>query len=762
MNSEFESLGSKRGVSLTRDLLLQMINQETGQRGFLLSGKDESLEPYNSGIIDFEKKTKEMKSYLTTFSSKQQAKINTLLDDAVSQANNWRTQAAVPEIEARKAMRNVQFTMADVTGFIEQGIGKNYMDRMRAILDKFVSAEQVLIVSRTENSNSNATFTMLTTILGTLFSIAIAAIGALMITRIIIRQLGEDPVKLQEIAQQISSGDLRGSDSSDDYSGVMKSMIEMREQLAEIIENKEFKEIIDAAKGGDLSRRIGLSGKEGSFRLLSSSINELIDVNEAVVSDTLKVVGAMAKGDLSQKIESSYEGSFDDLKQSLNQTIEQFMSIIQTDIQNIVISAKEGDLDQRINLDGKNGVFRELSTSMNQLLDVFSQVIGDTSNVFSSLSRGDLKTKIETPYLGRYDELKNDANHTVEQLKTVIEEDVQFMIKKASAGDLSGRIGLDEKEGFFYLLCETINSLFDVNENVINELGVVMGQVAQGNLNNPIKGDYSGKFLELKDSVNSTIGKLREIVTDINHTANSVKTISSEMAAGNEDLSRRSESQASSLEETASNMEEMTKTINATAENAKSARTISQSASKKAFEGGDVVQKANIAMAEILKSSNEITDIIGVIDEIAFQTNLLALNAAVEAARAGEMGRGFAVVAAEVRSLSQRSAGAAKQIKDLIRDSVIKVKSGAELVNASGEALSQIVASVESVANIILELSTASSDQATGIHQVNIAVTQIDSMNQQNAALVEQATASSIDLSSQAQAMKNKVDFFTL
>jgi methyl-accepting chemotaxis protein len=233
-----------------------------------------------------------------------------------------------------------------------------------------------------------------------------------------------------------------------------------------------------------------------------------------------------------------------------------------------------------------------------------------------------------------------------------------------------------------------------------------------------------------------------------------------EISQGNADLSQRTEEQASSLEETASSMEEMTSTVRQNADNAKVANELAEKTSSKAIQGGEVVNRAVQSMSGINESSKKIADIIGVIDEIAFQTNLLALNAAVEAARAGEQGRGFAVVAGEVRNLAQRSAGAAKEIKDLIRDSVSKVEDGTLLVNESGETLKDIVASVKRVTDMISDIAEASVEQSSGIEQVNKAVTQMDEMTQQNAALVEEASAAGESMAEQANDMRRLLNFF--
>ena len=261
------------------------------------------------------------------------------------------------------------------------------------------------------------------------------------------------------------------------------------------------------------------------------------------------------------------------------------------------------------------------------------------------------------------------------------------------------------------------------------------------------------EFGEISKSMNGFIEKLQHIVGSSKESADSVSAGAVQIARGNDDLSQRTQEQAAALEETASSMEEMTATVKQNADNARQANQLSSNARSHAEKGGAVVQRVVTAMEEINASSRKIADIIGVIDEIAFQTNLLALNAAVEAARAGEQGRGFAVVATEVRSLAQRSATAAKEIKELISDSVSKVRAGSELVDESGKTLDDIMEAVKKVTDIVAEIAAASEEQAAGIEQVNNAVSQMDETTQQNAALVEEATAASKALEQRAESM---------
>ncbi len=346
--------------------------------------------------------------------------------------------------------------------------------------------------------------------------------------------------------------------------------------------------------------------------------------------------------------------------------------------------------------------------------------------------------------------------------EVAIEHEVAGIVTAASAGDFSKRLSLEGKDGFFKQLTEGINGLMETSSVGLNEVVRVLGALAQGDLTEKITNDYKGTFGQLKDDSNQTVAQLTEIITQIKEAADLINTASSEIAQGNSDLSQRTEQQASSLEETASSMEELTATVKQNAENSKQANQLAIGASEIAVKGGKVVSQVVTTMSSINDSSKKIVDIISVIDGIAFQTNILALNAAVEAARAGEQGRGFAVVATEVRNLAQRSAAAAKEIKELISDSVEKVGSGTKLVDEAGKTMEEIVSSVKRVTDIMSEITAASQEQSAGIEQVNQAITSMDEVTQQNAALVEQATAAAESMEEQAQNLATSVAIFKL
>ncbi|PHV06945.1 methyl-accepting chemotaxis protein [Janthinobacterium sp. BJB412] len=290
----------------------------------------------------------------------------------------------------------------------------------------------------------------------------------------------------------------------------------------------------------------------------------------------------------------------------------------------------------------------------------------------------------------------------------------------------------------------------------------VAQKVAGGELTSHVVVEGKDETSELLQALKDMNDSLAKTVGDVRAGTETITVASREIASGNADLSSRTESQASSLEETASSMEELTSTVKQNADNARQANQLAVSASSVAVKGGSVVSQVVDTMGSIKESSRKIVDIIGVIDGIAFQTNILALNAAVEAARAGEQGRGFAVVASEVRNLAQRSAGAAKEIKELIGDSVNKVDAGSKLVDEAGQTMDLIVTSIKQVADIMGEITAATQEQSNGIEEVNQAITQMDEMTQQNAALVEQAAAAAESMQEQAQKLAQAVSIFKL
>ena len=626
------------------------------------------------------------------------------------------------------------------------------------ILSTMVENQNLLVVNDAAELQQTSTNLKIISIIAALLAVGFGAFIAQFITRMITSSLTE----AIKASRRIADGDLSGHitiDTEDETGQLLQEMKHMQERLIQVIE-EDVQAIVDSAKKGDLSQRIELSNKSGFYQNLSSSINELVAVNENVVNDTVRMLGAMAEGDLSQSIRTEYEGAFNDLKQYANKTVQKLTRVIEGDIQDLVDSARSGDLSQRIPLDDKEGFFKTLSSGINDLVNVNERVVDDTVRMFSAMAQGDLSQHIDSDYQGAFNTLKQDANQTVEKLTQVIEGDIQKLVDAALNGELSQRIDIENKTGFFKALSQSINELVDVNERILNDTARVMSAMASGDLSKTINAEYQGIFDQLKNDTNNTVSKLTQITGQIRLSASAVATGAGEIAAGNVNLSQRTEEQATSLEETAASMEEITSLVQSSTNNAKVSADLAKEAKDVAQQGGEAVNKAVVAMEAISRSSKEITDIIGVIDEIAFQTNLLALNAAVEAARAGEQGRGFTVVAGEVRNLAQRSASAAKEIQGLISDSSAKVKEGTTLVNNTGGIFNNIVEAVARVTQSVNDIHQSSQEQSSGIQQVNIAVGQMDEVTQQNAALVEESTAASGAMSEQASQMLTLVGFF--
>jgi methyl-accepting chemotaxis protein len=347
------------------------------------------------------------------------------------------------------------------------------------------------------------------------------------------------------------------------------------------------------------------------------------------------------------------------------------------------------------------------------------------------------------------------------------------IVAAAQVNDLSRRISVEDKRGQIAELCTGINGMLDAMavhlaaadalKAAVAETQTIVSAAQANDLSQRI--DLAGKTGEIAvlcGGVNAMLDTMSSVVASITESCGALSTAAREIAMGNTDLSQRTEEQASSLEETSASLEELTATVRQNADNAQQANKLAASASDIATRGGAVVGEVVETMDAITQASRKISDIIGVIDEIAFQTNILALNAAVEAARAGDQGRGFAVVASEVRNLAQRSANAAKEIKALISDSVSKVDSGSKLVSAAGQTMGEIVGSVRRVTDIMAEISAASQEQSAGIEQVNTAVSQMDKITQQNAALVEEAAAAAKSMEEQTDAMTQMVSEFVL
>ncbi|MEA9839163.1 methyl-accepting chemotaxis protein [Xanthomonas campestris] len=418
----------------------------------------------------------------------------------------------------------------------------------------------------------------------------------------------------------------------------------------------------------------------------------------------------------------------------------------------------EGQISFRIDAAAFPGEYGRMAHDTNNLVGSHIAVKMRLAQIMGRYAIGDLSEDME-----KLPGEKAVLSDTMAQVKVnlgAMNTEIKHLAQSAANGDFSARGDAERFQYDFRVMVESLNNLMSTADGNLQALSGLLQSIAAGDLTARMSGEFRGVFAQMRDDANATATQLAEIVGSIKTSAVSIKGAASEIAAGNQDLSQRTEQQAANLEETAASMEELTSTVKQNAEGARQANQLAIGAASVAVQGGEVVNKVVETMTGIEASSKKIADIISVIDGIAFQTNILALNAAVEAARAGEQGRGFAVVASEVRTLAQRSSGAAKEIKDLIDDSVQRVAEGSALVHTAGKTMGEVVASVQRVTDIMGEISAASQEQSAGIEQVNQTITQMDETTQQNAALVEEATAAARSLEEQAVQLTEAVAVF--
>ncbi len=347
-------------------------------------------------------------------------------------------------------------------------------------------------------------------------------------------------------------------------------------------------------------------------------------------------------------------------------------------------------------------------------------------------------------------------------LSSDLQSSISAVVASAVAGDFTGRIGKDYRNDDLNRFAGSVNELVESIDQAVAEVRRVIAALADADLSQSMSGHFQGAFAELQQNVNSTMVTLRSTMQNVRGAAGTIKESSAELSSAANDLSKRTEQQAAALEETAAALDEITATVRASSSRANEARDMVRETKESAGKSGEIVRDAVSAMSRIEGSSSRISQIIGVIDEIAFQTNLLALNAGVEAARAGEAGRGFAVVAQEVRELAQRSANAAKEIKTLISASASEVEGGVSLVRATGDALLEIEQLVLRVNDHVESIATAAREQATALAEINTSVNHMDQMTQKNAAMVEETTAASETLADESRQLQTLLARFKL
>ena len=424
-------------------------------------------------------------------------------------------------------------------------------------------------------------------------------------------------------------------------------------------------------------------------------------------------------------------------------------------------AAVAGDLSVRADPSQHQGDFRKVMEGVNATLDAIIGPLNMAADYVDRIAKGSLPPAITDRCNGDFNAIKNNLNQAIANIHKLV-DDAEMLHQAALAGQLEVRAEADQHHGDYRKIIEGFNDTLDAMVGPIQDVERVLADLAEGDLTGKITADYQGTFEKLRDDANTTVDRLTSMIQDIKSATDTINTASREISKGNLYLAQRTEEQAASLEETAASMQELAATVKQNDDNAKQAKQMASAASGVAVEGHQVVRQVMDTMNGIGESSRQISNIIGLIDSIAFQTNILALNAAVEAARAGEQGRGFAVVAVEVRNLAKRTTESAKEIKSLIGDSAATVASGIKLVSVADETMDKMVAAVNQVTNLMAQIASASAAQTEGIGQVNQAVKQMDELTQQNAALVEQAAAAAESLEEQATTLSWSTGRFRL
>ena len=462
---------------------------------------------------------------------------------------------------------------------------------------------------------------------------------------------------------------------------------------------------------GDFSLRNTILSKDEVGKT-SEAINQLLEQIRGALNDANQTVHAISQGDFSRRIDGEYSGDLNTLKNGINSSTDAISGVMKS-LSKAMIAMREGNYQAEISSDGSYGEYKLMLENAKQAFEETNQVITEINTAMMAMQKGKFDGQVTIEAKGELNTLKSHINESLESLHSAI-QDISKVVTAMSAGDLTQTI---EKQ-------------------------------------------YQGDLLQLKEATNQSIERLADIVSAAVQSGAMVNNEANSLSEDATVLSEKVQQQAAAIEQTSATMEEMNSAVQNNTENALQAAEVVEKVQSESEQASEVMTKTIEAMSSIQDSSNEIAEIVTLIDSIAFQTNLLALNAAVEAARAGDHGRGFAVVAGEVRALAQKSADAAKDIKNLIESSVQRIDQGTKLASASGDVIREITQSINDVAAMINHINTASQEQAEGVSQVHQAISDIDAATQSNASLVDKTTMSANTMRQQASELNNNMSFF--
>ncbi len=609
-----------------------------------------------------------------------------------------------------------------------------------------------------------------------------------------------------EFADTMIKGELDSEktfESSNEIGLIIDSMANVKKTVKGLI--LELDNVAKAAAKGDFTVKGNASRFQGGYSDLIKGVNTLVENVETPINETVSVIEQFAVNNFSARMKGSYEGSFQVLADSLDalsMNMSELISISKNiadghlgdlvklertgklsredemipayiemmraiqglihDTKILVDSAIAGDLKTRADAERHKGAFKQVINGVNNIVDTITIPLNVSVNALNDIAGGKLPDKVTAEFKGDYNAIKNAVNNYIDVMNLLL-DNIEKIIDATKNGDLKFRASRNTLiKGSWESVLTGINGICDAYKTPLDEILEVMENLSKGDLTTEMQNSYKGDFDKIKQAANASIASLEDVLSQVNIATQEVSNGSQQVAVASQNLSEGASVQASSLEEISSSMQQIASQIKANAENSQAANSIAKQAMNAADKGN--IEMANLlsAMKEIQDSSNEISKIIKVIDEIAFQTNLLALNAAVEAARAGIHGKGFAVVAEEVRNLAARSAKAAKETGQMIENAVQKSSAGSSMSKQTAEILEKIVGDVAKVTDIVGEIAAASNEQAQGVSQINIGLSQVDQVTQENTASAEESAAASEELSGQADNLKSMMKRFRL
>ncbi len=544
-------------------------------------------------------------------------------------------------------------------------------------------------------------------------------------------------------------------DSKGKVRGIIETIIDRTGQKLVL---QAVQDLVARAKAGDLTAKASVK-MDGDYQLIVDHINEMLESMKGVIGEVQSLTAAITAGDLTRRgNENEFQGAYREIILGMNGLIESVADPL-SEIITVLNRLGVNDCTQKIVKDYP-GVWDELKNSTNAAV----VNVRKTVSILGRISKGDMSDLAflkKTGGLSENDELIPIGATLIESLMSVIEE-ITMLAGAAVEGRLSARADVAKHQGEYRKIIEGFNATLDAMLLPVNEASACLQEMAGGNLDVEMKGDYKGDHAVIKENLNATLASLNDILNQVSGAVDQMTTGARQVSDSSQSLSQGATESASSLEEISASMHELTSQTNMNAENATQASQLAVQAKISAEKGDAEMGNMVRAMNDINESASSISKIIKAIDEIAFQTNLLALNAAVEAARAGKHGKGFTVVAEEVRNLAQRSAGAARETAAMIEGSIKKTEADARTAEETSKALEEIVAGSTKVTDLIAEIAAASKEQAQGIGQINTGLAQVDQVTQQVTANAEESASASEELSSQSLQLKSMLSKFRL